>query len=372
MRGADEPAEPGFVGLEADVPELKGKKRGVERGQDEEATQGISDGEPVREPKENGEVARFSFEAHSVRVVVVDDAPWFVLSDVAAVLEFDRSRNAARMLDDDEKGAHIVSTPGGNQEVTIINESGMYSLILKSRKPEAKKFRKWVTSEVLPTLRKKEGRVEQHDLPTGGISLAIASIPIRQDRDGRYCLNDLHKAAGGLSKDRPSKWLDSETTQELVSELCAGKPASEQNQSLKIHKGGDGWQGTFVARELVYAYAMWISPKFHLAVIRAFDALVMGQQPQVGSARTTTPPGDDRIAIDTLLAAKDRSWQLAIEVRDQMLELVGHDMAKLVGPVITAYQEKVQNQIVDGVSSRRWTPTADLPKLAGNWKEVPR
>lgn len=58
------------------------------------------------------------------------------------------------MLDDDEKGAHIVRTPGGEQEVTIINESGLYSLILRSRKPSAKRFKKWVTSEVLPSIRK--------------------------------------------------------------------------------------------------------------------------------------------------------------------------------------------------------------------------
>jgi prophage antirepressor-like protein len=89
-----------------------------------------------------------------IRVIVRDGDPWFVLNDVAAALEFDRGRDAARMLDDDEKGAHIVRTPGGDQELTIINESGLYSLILKSRKPEAKKFKKWVTSEVLPSIRK--------------------------------------------------------------------------------------------------------------------------------------------------------------------------------------------------------------------------
>lgn len=60
----------------------------------------------------------------------------------------------ARNLDDDEKGTHIVSTLSGNQALSIINESGLYAVILKSRKKEAKRFRKWVTSEVLPTIRK--------------------------------------------------------------------------------------------------------------------------------------------------------------------------------------------------------------------------
>ena len=103
--------------------------------------------------------------------------------------------------------------------------------------------------------------------------LSIAGSVIRQDAEGRFCLNDLHKAAGGASKDRPSKWLDAEKTQELIREMNAGKPASEQNQSLRVSKGGDGWQGTFIAKELVYAYAMWISPSFHLKVIRAYDAM---------------------------------------------------------------------------------------------------
>lgn len=100
-------------------------------------------------------VTPFQFEKFPIRAITRDDGePWFVLNDVAAALEFDRGRDSARMLDDDEKGAHIVRTPGGDQELTIINESGLYSLIMKSRKPEAKKFKKWVTAEVLPSLRK--------------------------------------------------------------------------------------------------------------------------------------------------------------------------------------------------------------------------
>ncbi|MBV8249110.1 MAG: KilA-N domain-containing protein [Comamonas sp.] len=103
--------------------------------------------------------------------------------------------------------------------------------------------------------------------------ITIFDTGIRQDARGRFCLNDLHRAAGGQSKDRPSKWLDSENIQELIHELDAEKPASDKNQSLSVVKGGNGPQGTYACRELVYAYAMWISAKFHLAVIRAFDAM---------------------------------------------------------------------------------------------------
>lgn len=96
----------------------------------------------------------FDFEDNAVRVVDIDGEPWFVAADVARVLDFRDAYNATRVLDDDEKGTHNVSTPSGDQEMNVINESGLYHLVLVSRKPEAKKFRKWVTAEVLPSIRK--------------------------------------------------------------------------------------------------------------------------------------------------------------------------------------------------------------------------
>ena len=100
-------------------------------------------------------VIPFSFDASEVRAISDEHGePLFVASDVANVLGYRDAHNMVRMLDDDEKGTQIVRTPGGDQELTIISESGLYACILKSRRPEAKTFRKWVTSEVLPALRK--------------------------------------------------------------------------------------------------------------------------------------------------------------------------------------------------------------------------
>lgn len=96
----------------------------------------------------------FDFEQKSVRVVMKGSEPWWVAKDVADILEFRDAANAIRLLDEDEKGTQKVSTPGGEQEMSVINESGLYTLIMRSNKPEAKRFRKWVTSEVLPALRK--------------------------------------------------------------------------------------------------------------------------------------------------------------------------------------------------------------------------
>lgn len=101
----------------------------------------------------------FNFVSQHVRIVMCGDEPWFVAADVCDALTISNSRMALDRLDDDEKGVSSIDTPGGKQELSIINESGLYSLILTSRKPEAKKFKKWVTSEVLPTLRK-AGRYE--------------------------------------------------------------------------------------------------------------------------------------------------------------------------------------------------------------------
>ena len=97
----------------------------------------------------------FNFNQLSVRTVTDEQGnPWFVAADVCAVLEIRNNRDAISRLDDDEKDVVSTDTLGGKQEVTIVNESGLYSLIMKSRKPEAKAFKKWVTAEVLPSIRK--------------------------------------------------------------------------------------------------------------------------------------------------------------------------------------------------------------------------
>lgn len=104
-------------------------------------------------------VQRLAFEDHRVRVVVKNGETWWVAKDVAKALGYTRSRDAVRMLADDEKGAHIVPTPGGDQETAIVNEPGLYRLIINSRREEAERFRRWVFHEVLPSIRK-TGRYE--------------------------------------------------------------------------------------------------------------------------------------------------------------------------------------------------------------------
>ena len=90
----------------------------------------------------------------SVRVVMQGDEPWFVAKDVCDCLELTNTAQTISYLDDDEKGVTTNYTPGGKQEMSMISEAGLYSLILRSRKPEAKAFKRWVTHDILPSIRK--------------------------------------------------------------------------------------------------------------------------------------------------------------------------------------------------------------------------
>lgn len=94
-------------------------------------------------------------EFGEIRTTTIDDEPWFVGKDVAEILGYREPTKAVRdHVDAEDKGGSILDTPGGSQKLTVINESGLYSLILSSKLPTAKKFKRWVTSEVLPAIRK--------------------------------------------------------------------------------------------------------------------------------------------------------------------------------------------------------------------------
>lgn len=97
----------------------------------------------------------FSFENNQVRTILINDEPYFVGKDVANVLGYSNTKDALlRHVDSEDKMGSRITTSGQSREMTIINESGLYSLILKSKLPNARKFKRWVTSEVLPTIRK--------------------------------------------------------------------------------------------------------------------------------------------------------------------------------------------------------------------------
>lgn len=90
----------------------------------------------------------------NVRIILQGNEPWFVAKDVCDCLDLSNSRKALSRLEDDEKGVTSSDTLGGKQEMATVNEYGLYSLVLSSRKPEAKEFKRWITHDVLPSLRK--------------------------------------------------------------------------------------------------------------------------------------------------------------------------------------------------------------------------
>lgn len=106
-------------------------------------------------------LATFQFQetGAEVRIVTIDGSPWFVAADVARILGYREAKDMTRRLDGEDKGRHSVPTPGGEQEMTIISEPGLYAAILGSKIPGARAFKRWVTHEVLPEIRKTGGYI---------------------------------------------------------------------------------------------------------------------------------------------------------------------------------------------------------------------
>lgn len=100
----------------------------------------------------------------SVRALSIDGEPWFVAKDVCDALAIKNNRDAIARLDDDEKGVALTDTPGGEQRVQTVNEPGLYTLVLSSRKPEAHAFKRWITHDVIPAIRR-----------TGGYMVSVAN-----------------------------------------------------------------------------------------------------------------------------------------------------------------------------------------------------
>lgn len=148
------------------------------------------------------EVVLFEFESKPVRSLLIGDEPWFVAADVCAVLGTRNSRDALARLDSDEKGVAITDTLGGPQEMSVINESGLYSLTLTSRKPEAKRFKKWVTSEVLPSIRK-TGRYEAQR-PVATTSAEMFALVAQQFLENERRMANLESKVEALEKLAPS------------------------------------------------------------------------------------------------------------------------------------------------------------------------
>lgn len=133
--------------------------------------------------------------------------------------------------------------------------------------------------------------IQQNLLNPNSQPLVIGEFSIRQDDEGRYCINDLHKAGGGLEKHKPSNFLRNEQTKDLIQEIEQNimmlKSENHNSGAINVIRGRGKDQGTYVVEDLVYSYAMWISAKFHLMVIRAYRSQVM--EWMIGGKQTISP-----------------------------------------------------------------------------------
>lgn len=188
-------------------------------------------------------------------------------------------------------------------------------------------------------------------------ALTVAGIEIHQDQDGRFSLNDFHRAAGGEDRHRPSRWVENIQAIELANEIGkAGIPA------LRTVRGGRS-PGTFACKELVYAYAMWVSPAFSLHVIRTFDK---------AAANDHAIPQEKRLpaAADSLDAAKRIAESLGLEGNQAILSAnsmvkstIGMDLMALAGVKSLVNEAQELNYTPTELGAKFGMTARDMNKL---------
>lgn len=131
-------------------------------------------------------------EFGEVRTVTIDHEPWFVAADVCKALDIGDTHVAIRRLDEDEKGRCSIPTPGGLQSLSAVSEAGLYSLVLASRKPEARRFRRWIAHEVIPAIRR-HGMYATEDLLSDPDLAIRAFTALKEEREKRRRRSDRFK-----------------------------------------------------------------------------------------------------------------------------------------------------------------------------------
>lgn len=166
----------------------------------------------------------FNYHDKQVRTISKDGEPWFVAKDVCEILGHTNSRVAVERLDSDEKGVSKVYTLGGEQDMTVINESGLYSLVLTSNKPEAKEFKRWVTHEVIPSIRKTGQYIAK---PVSALEALAQTVQDNWRQDIRHKLNKISQAIG------PNKFQEVRSESYKLLEQRAGVLLERRLDNLK-------------------------------------------------------------------------------------------------------------------------------------------
>lgn len=170
-------------------------------------------------------------EFGAVRAVTLEGEPWFVAADVCRALGLGNSSMAVSKLDEDEKGISLIDTLGGEQKLGIVNESGLYALVLSSRKPEAKAFKRWITHEVIPSIRKTGGYIAGQETMDDDQLLANALLVAQRKIAERS--KQLEAANAKIQADAP-KVLFAETVQKAEGDILV-----RQLAKLMVQRGYD-------------------------------------------------------------------------------------------------------------------------------------
>ena len=182
------------------------------------------------------QLQNFKFSGQDVRIITINDEPWFVAKDVADVLGYDQTSNMLKRIDDED----FISSKleGMNMKSTLINESGLYTAILGSKKPEAKQFKRWVTSEVLPTIRKHGAYMTQPQVPTTQRELIMLALAGNEETNQR--IDAIEEQVTDLKENatlNPGEYgYIGRRINQRVSEVAKGYGNITQEQRGKLYK----------------------------------------------------------------------------------------------------------------------------------------
>lgn len=183
------------------------------------------------------EMQVFNYKSSQVRTVEINNEPWFVLKDVCAVLDLGSAHKVSERLDEDERNQiPLTDSLGRKQKTTIINESGLYNVILRSDKPEAKPFRKWVTSEVLPSIRKTGSYALPKDYPA-----ALRALADAEEQKLRLLAENQHQAQVIADFEPIQQYVDTILESKgamATSQIAADYGLTAQKLNKILHEGG--------------------------------------------------------------------------------------------------------------------------------------
>jgi len=181
------------------------------------------------------ELQNFNFSGQDVRIITINDEPWFVVADIAKVLGASNSRSLAQMVDEEDKGKQSLHS---GSDATIVNESGLYTIILRSNNPQAKPFRRWVTSEVLPTIRKHGTYMTQPQVPTTQRELIMLALAGNEETNQR--IDAIEEQVTDLKENatlNPGEYgYIGRRINQRVSEVAKGYGNITQEQRGKLYK----------------------------------------------------------------------------------------------------------------------------------------